>query len=115
MRTQTNQVTARNSRTAIVQNLERRYAGMKVVSEPFDLIHPDCETREREERACARMKQGFLAQGIKALVVLTSVGAYVLRSEAGMMNATTVQLSNYRVKWQRCRTNKPQKEGAKRA
>ena len=74
----------RNARTAIIQNLERLHPGMVVCSEAFDIQHPDPVISKREKSLCLRMKEGFVQAQIPVQVVLTKVGAYVLRSKEGL-------------------------------
>lgn len=74
----------RNARTGIIRNLERLHPGMIVFSEAFQIQHPDMEKRKRELAACAKMKGEFQTAGVACAVVLTKVGAYVLRAKAGL-------------------------------
>lgn len=74
----------RNARTAIIKNLERLHPGMIVCSEAFDIQHPDPVINYREKSLCLQMKAGFVKVKIPVQVVLTKVGAYVLRSKEGL-------------------------------
>lgn len=79
----------RNARTGIIKNLERLHPGMIVCSEAFDIQHPDPVIYKRENSLCLKMKQGFVKDGIACQVVLTKVGAYVLRSKKGLKTNLT--------------------------
>jgi hypothetical protein len=79
----------RNARTGIIRNLERLHPGMIVCSEAFDIESSDPVVCNRERSLCLKMKAGFVKDGIGCQVVLTKVGAYVLRSKKGLKTNLT--------------------------
>lgn len=84
MSTQTIQQAARNARVSIIKNLERLHPGMVVCSEAFNIDSFDPVVQNREKSLCLQMKAGFVKAKIPVKVVLTKVGAYVLRSKEGL-------------------------------
>lgn len=82
---------ARVSRIALVRSLEKRHPGMVVFTRPFLIQHPDLGKRKREIEACTQIKEELKKAKVGVQVVLTSAGAYVLRSTAGMTNHALVE------------------------
>ena len=76
---------ARVSRIALVRSLEKRHPGMVVFTRPFLIQHPDLGKRRREIEACTQIKEELIKAKVGVQVVLTSAGAYVLRSTEGMV------------------------------
>lgn len=75
---------ARVSRITIVRNLEKKHPGMVVFTRAFLIQHPDLGKRKREIEACTQIKEELIKAKVGVQVVLTSAGAYVLRSTEGM-------------------------------
>jgi hypothetical protein len=84
MRDQRNQVVSRNARTAIVRSLESKHPNMVVFAGPFEIQSADLAKRDREIEACTQMKAEFQAAKVPVKVVLSSVGAWVLRAKDGL-------------------------------
>ena len=106
MKTQTNQQVARNARTAIVRRLEGMHPNMVVLAGPFEIQSQWPETREREIAHCTKMKEEFQKAKVPVKVVLSAVGAWVLRAKDGMHTVQTVQLKKYALKLRRVRGSK---------
>lgn len=59
---------------------------MVVFTEPFLIQHPDLGKRRQEIEACTAIKEELIKAQVAVQVVLTSAGAYVLRSKEGLHN-----------------------------
>jgi hypothetical protein len=98
MRDQRNQVVSRNARTAIVRSLESKHPDMVVFAGPFEIQSADLAKRDREIEACTQMKAEFQAAKVPVKVVLSSVGAWVLRAKDGLQRGNTKQAEEYAAK-----------------
>lgn len=85
---------------AVVRNLESHHPGMVVFAGPFDIQAADEAKRERELLACAAMKKEFKAARVQVSVVLTGLGAWVLRAKDGLQTPDSVRLEKYALQHQ---------------
>ena len=105
MNAKANRQASRNARTAIVRSLEERHPDMVVFAGPFDIQCSWPEQRDREIAACKKMKEEFQTAKVPVQVVLTSVGAWVLRAKDGLRNNLEVykeKIKTQTVKRRRC-------------
>jgi len=74
---------ARTKQITRLERVERLLPGYKVIAGPFNLTTTDMALRRSEIRQCRAAKEGQLAAGVDAQVLLLKDGAWGLRDGKG--------------------------------
>lgn len=74
---------ARTKQMTRLERVERMLPGYRVIAGPFNITTTDIPLRREELRQCRAAKEGQLAAGVDARVLLLKDGAWVLRDGQG--------------------------------